>query len=342
VQTYPVLQDSYEHFGCHTSNVRFLLISLNHSTAAMLNPPYSNYDYIKIPNPPGGSINSTYIIGAYPTVIIIKPNRAIVEQDIWPINNSILRSKIIQHGGIPQDCNATTFTLTLNAVPEEGGEVSGEGVYDPGAQVEVNATPNTGWSFVNWTNTMGMIISTEATFTFTMPDNDMILNANFEMIDYELTLLINPEESGEVTGAGSYNFGDLVEVSAVPNSGWGFVNWTDEDGVELATEPVYSFTMEASDLTLIANFEPVSGIGDLRKLSLVSVHPNPTSGLVRVFSDHKLVGKHYAVYNHLGEIVSKGMLSSETLEIDLSTLPAGVYFLSVAEETKQSLKIIKR
>jgi hypothetical protein len=342
LQTYPVLQDSYEHFGCHTSNVRFMLISTNHTQAQMLIPPYTNYDYFKIPNPPGGSINSTYIIGAYPTVIIIKPNRAIAEQDIWPINNSILRSKIIQHGGIPQDCSGTSFTLTLNAVPEEGGEVTGAGEYEVGEMVEVNATANEGWEFMNWTNDLGMIVSADALYSFIMPDDDLTLNANFGMIDYELLLTVTPEASGEVTGAGIYNFGDQVEVNATPATGWGFVNWTDEDGEEVSATAFYSFSMPANDLSLIANFEPVSGIDQLTSVNLFVVYPNPTSGLVYVNAKDELLGAQYLIYNHIGENVATGKIHSGNTVIDLANLPAGVYFITVADNPGQSLKILKR
>ena len=33
------------------------------------------------------AVNSIYGIGAYPTVILIAPNRTIVEQDIYPVTN---------------------------------------------------------------------------------------------------------------------------------------------------------------------------------------------------------------------------------------------------------------
>jgi len=319
-----------------------MLISNNHTQAQLLNPPYTNYDYIKIPNPPGGSIRATYMIGAYPTVILIKPDRVIAEQDIWPINNTILRNRVQQHGGIPMDCNAQIFSLDLVANPEEGGEVSGEGAFIAGETVEVTATPNEGWEFINWTNELGMIVSTDPLYSFTMPESDVILTGNFAMIDYELTLTADPEEGGEVSGAGIYNVNDQVEVNAIPNTGWGFVNWTNEDGEEVSATPLYSFSMPASDLTLIANFEPVSGIDQLTPLNLFVVYPNPTSGLVYVNAKDELLGAQYLVYNHLGENVATGKIHSENTVIDLAYLPAGVYFITVADNPGQSLKILKR
>ncbi len=41
-------------------------------------------------------------------------------------------------------------TLTVTAVPEEAGEVTGEGVFEHGETVEVSVVPNDGWIFVEW------------------------------------------------------------------------------------------------------------------------------------------------------------------------------------------------
>lgn len=319
-----------------------MAISANHTQAQLLNPPYSNYEFIKIANPPGGSINGTYMIGAYPTVIIIKPNRAIAEQDIWPINNTILRSKVVQHGGIPQDCNAQTFELTLEVNPVEGGEVFGAGDYEPGETVEINAVSNEGWLFENWTDLSDTVISIESNYAFTMPDHDLTLIANFEMIEYELVLLVNPEESGEVTGAGMYHLGDEVEINATPFNGWGFLNWTDEEGLEVSPTALLSFTMPANGLTLIANFEPISSVDEVSKSGMLQVYPNPSSGTIILNIDIKLMGSRYVIYNHMGEKIINGQFNNENMLVDMTDLPTGVYFITTTGNLKQSLKIIKK
>jgi len=146
------------------------------------------------------------------------------------------------------------FTLTLIANPEEGGDVTGAGVYNYGDDANVDAIPNAGWSFVDWTDADGNFVSGQ-------PDNvieitsDLTLTANFEMIDYTLTLIANPEEGGTVTGAGVYNVGDDVDVDAIPSDGYHFVNWTDEDGNVVSDQPANTIEMPAADVTLIANFE---------------------------------------------------------------------------------------
>ncbi|MBK9291506.1 MAG: choice-of-anchor J domain-containing protein [Bacteroidetes bacterium] len=146
------------------------------------------------------------------------------------------------------------YTLTLVANPAEGGTVTGGGVYNYNQQVAVDAIPNTGYEFVNWTDGNGNVVSTVAANTITMPASDLTLTANFALINYTLTLVANPTAGGTVTGAGVYTFGQQVAVDAIPNEGYSFVNWTDSNGNVVSTQPANVITMPASDLTLTANF----------------------------------------------------------------------------------------
>ncbi|MFP4471865.1 MAG: FISUMP domain-containing protein, partial [Bacteroidales bacterium] len=70
---------------------------------------------------------------------------------------------------------------------------------------------------------------------------------------YNLALIADPAGAGTVTGAGQYEAGQQVNITAEANEGWEFVHWTDDDGVvsEVAN---FTFTMPAEDVTLTANF----------------------------------------------------------------------------------------
>ena len=63
---------------------------------------------------------------------------------------------------------------------------------------------------------------------------------------------------GTVTGAGIYNIGDNVTVSATAASGYTFSKWVDEDNIEISTDNPYTF-VAATDLTLKAIFVDNSG-----------------------------------------------------------------------------------
>ena len=97
------------------------------------------------------------------------------------------------------------------------------------------------------------------TFSTTTPDHDTVIGAPGDRIGleflhtYEIAASANLTEGGSVTGAGSYDHGTSVTLTATPNEGYNFINWT-ENGEEVSTEAEYIFTATASR-TLVANFE---------------------------------------------------------------------------------------
>lgn len=82
----PQVNASYENFGCNTSGVIFLGIDLGDNDTEVL--AFDNtygVHYPCISGDAGGSnICSTYGISAYPTIILIAPDKSIVVQDMWP------------------------------------------------------------------------------------------------------------------------------------------------------------------------------------------------------------------------------------------------------------------
>jgi uncharacterized protein (TIGR02145 family) len=73
-------------------------------------------------------------------------------------------------------------------------------------------------------------------------------------VTHTINLSVLPEGLGEITGAGVYEVGELVEIRAQAPDVWEFMNWTDEDFVEVSTQSVYTFEMPDNDVTLIASF----------------------------------------------------------------------------------------
>lgn len=64
-----------------------------------------------------------------------------------------------------------------------------------------------------------------------------------------LTLRVSPDNSGVVSGGGSYPKGTSVDISATPNSGYRFKQWSDSN-----TQPSRTVVLSSS-LTLTAQFE---------------------------------------------------------------------------------------
>ncbi|MBO5809321.1 MAG: leucine-rich repeat domain-containing protein [Bacteroidales bacterium] len=145
--------------------------------------------------------------------------------------------------------NMVNITASVN--PEIAGTVSGAGEYAINDIVTLTATSNEGYQFINWTEE-GTIVSEEAEYSFTVMESRELV-ANFELLTYNVTASANPAEGGSISGAGVYTHGETATLSATANTGYQFINWT-EEGTVVSEESEYSFTV-AEARELVANFE---------------------------------------------------------------------------------------
>lgn len=148
-----------------------------------------------------------------------------------------------------------TYTVSTSSNPLAGGTTSGGGTYSNGTSVTVTATVNSDYTFVNWTEN-GSEVSNNTSYTFSIA-SDRTLVANFNAITYNINTSSNPPAGGTTSGGGTVTSGSSVTVSATANSGYSFVNWT-ENGSEVSTNSSYTFTA-ASNRSLVANFLSTTG-----------------------------------------------------------------------------------
>lgn len=112
----PDYTQAYNDYGCNQGDVYFLSIDNGDDDTQVLAYELS---YMGLNPPPaasgiqggGNSVVSTYGIGAYPTFLIIAPNKQIVNQDIWPFSYSILESELTSYG-----INKMPCTTSLNPI----------------------------------------------------------------------------------------------------------------------------------------------------------------------------------------------------------------------------------
>lgn len=86
------------------------------------------------------------------------------------------------------------------------------------------------------------------TFLFTF----MLITNLIAQVD-TVSVIINPNQGGEVFGSGEYPTGELVDLEAIPANGYEFINWT-ENGIELSTDSVFSFII-SGNISINAHFE---------------------------------------------------------------------------------------
>ena len=100
-------------------------------------------------------------------------------------------------------------TVTANVNSVDGGTVTGAGVYDCGSSCTLTATANEGYVFMDWTNEDGLVVSTDAIYTFDVWGNRNI-TANF-VEDNSCYLTFNLNDSNGNGWSGNYlvlNFED--------------------------------------------------------------------------------------------------------------------------------------
>jgi hypothetical protein len=87
---------------------------------------------------------------------------------------------------------------------------------------------------------------------------------------YTVNVSANPIIGGAVTGGGTYNQGQSCTVTATPNAGYTFTNWT-ENGSIVSTQASYTF-MVNGNRNLVANFTAQA------QQYTISVSANPNNG----------------------------------------------------------------
>jgi hypothetical protein len=152
---------------------------------------------------------------------------------------------------------------SLIVLPGTGGSVTSPGVgvfaYDPGAVVNLVATPANSYRFVRWSGGVDTIENVNAASTAITMNKDYSVTANFVAIH---DLSISSTEGGSVTepgeGAFTYDEGTVVDLVAEAEKGYRFVEWTGDVGaIANAYAAETTFTMNG-DYSITADFEEVS------------------------------------------------------------------------------------
>jgi len=164
------------------------------------------------------------------------------------------------------------YNLTISST--EGGSVTSPGepgpyTYDEGKVVNLVAVAEEGYQFAAWTGDVSTVADVEdATTTITM-NGDYSVTATFAVKQY--SLIVRSTEGGSVTTPGenayAYDKGEVVNLVAVAEEGYVFMNWTgDVSTIADVNAASTTITMNGG-YSVTANF--VKGIWDWYDLDAI-------------------------------------------------------------------------
>ena len=109
------------------------------------------------------------------------------------------------------------------AAATAGGTVAGAGTYGQGDSVTLTATTTDGYTFDGWYNGSNKV-GNALTYTF-VAQADVALQAKWKINTY--TVKLTAGTGGSVTGAGTYEHGKSITITATPSTGYNFTKWSD-------------------------------------------------------------------------------------------------------------------
>ena len=160
---------------------------------------------------------------------------------------------VMEAGAYVAHFSRNSYMIQASANPTEGGTVTGAGSYYEGTPVNLIATANVGYTFLDWTKN-GEVVSTEPSFTFNVTAGGSYV-ANFEAMTIH-SITVNQAEGGIITANPTTAFeGDLITLTVTTNPGSYFVEWVVKDvNNQSIVVTNNQFTMPNSDVTVTAVF----------------------------------------------------------------------------------------
>jgi uncharacterized repeat protein (TIGR02543 family) len=154
--------------------------------------------------------------------------------------------------------NFTIKQYTITATAGAGGSInpSGDVKVNHGANQSFTIAPNAGYDIED-VKVDGSSIGAVTNHTFTNVTGNHTIAATFKIKTYTISVSANPPEGGTASGGGTFNHNQQVNLSATPNAGYQFLNWT-EGGSVVSTKANYSFPA-TGNRTLVANFNMIKG-----------------------------------------------------------------------------------
>lgn len=219
------------------------------------------------------------------------------------------------------------FNMRVEANDSLLGSVSGSGRFSDLTTHTITATPAPGNYFIKWSD--GIMVNPRPVYI----TQDTLFTAIFDTVMHEYTVTAEPNDPrhGTVTGHGTYLIGDTATLTATALPGFQFSTWNDGD----TSNPRLVYVV--CDTAFVAYFSKAQGISEADGAKGLTLSPNPASGRVDCILPYApLPGTRIIFTDAAGTTLVDTPITSSRQSIDISHLPQGVYFVTVASPIGKS------
>jgi len=240
-----------------------------------------------------------------------------------------------------------TYTVTFMANGGDGNMNPQEFIYGKEQNLSPNIFSKEGYNFAEWnTDAAGTGFSFLDEQYISIDDN-FLLFAQWEMVPpVEYTITATATNGGEISPSGkvivlegaSQKF--TITPFIIPEGGYIILDVL-VDGVSVGADGEYVFEGVNSNHTIHAVFDYV-GISEFSaENNSIQIAPNPTSGELRI-TNYQLRVTGVEVYDVYGRNLLSSTANHTPQTLDISHLPAGVYFVQViTDEGIITKKVVK-
>ena len=200
-----------------------------------------------------------------------------------------------------------------------------------------------GLQFSSSTNDNAKITTTVAgDYTFTWTISSSQLSVTYPTT-YTITATANDAAMGTITGAGDYGKNATATLTATPNDGYLFVNWTKDDEV-VATTQEYSFIVTEA-VALVANFEEapeeVHNVTVSYKCGATQIADDEIISSVGVETPTEVTAPVLAGYTFASWTLGTGIKSADETAnpISINTLSDGEHTLTANYTENQPIRV---
>ena len=174
-------------------------------------------------------------------------------------------------------------------------------------------------------------VTTHDTIYINVAVHDTIHDTAFvNLPQHNFNIVSDNSAQGVTVGTGTYPQGLRVGIAAVPNEGYRFSHWSDNN-----TDNPRHFTV-SGDVSLTAYFVTSTGINTPDKNFSLEIYPNPTMGFITLSQYAEKV----EILDNVGRLVNT---VEGVINLDLSGLADGTYTLRITSQGNVVIKkVVKR